>query len=676
VVSRQGSLPIWRFGAFEVEGRTGELRRNGIAIKLQEQPSRLLLFLLEHGGEIITREDLRQELWPADTFLDFDHALNSRVMKLREALGDSSDNPVYIQTIPRKGYRFVAPVHTVRQLTPAQIAQTTDSDLSLDGLEGETAIAGAARQGYPETSVTTPDGRHETDSLTTGEPRTRSPAHPSRGRQVALILSVLLFIIGLPVVMNWGSLRNSILQRSSPVRIHSLAVLPLENLSGDLEQEYFADGMTAELITELAKISSIRVISRTSVMQYKRVRKPLAQIARELDVDAVVEGEVLRSHNRVRITAKLIDTAKDRHIWAETYDQDLRDVVSLQGDVVRSIANAIRARVTPDEVGRLTAGRRVKPESYETYLKGRYFLDKRTTEGFYKAVEYFQQAIREDPRYAEAYAGLAKTYDLLGTYELLPPKESFPKAREAANNALHLDGALSEAYAARGLASSMYERDWNAAEQDFQHAFMLNSNDATAHHWYAEHLINVGQAERAVAELERARKIDPLSLPINGTLGRVYRDAGRYDESIEQCQKTLGLDPDFAQGHWCLGLSNLAEKHFAEALAEMQRANALGTTPIYACGLGYAYAAAGNKLKARAMIEELKGESQTTYVPAYFIAAIYGALGEKDQAFAWLQRAYDERDPQITYLLLDPFMDPLRSDARFNDLVRKVGFPQ
>lgn len=478
-----GGLPIWRFGAFEVDGRTGELRRNGVVIKLQEQPSRLLLFLLEHAGEIITREDLRQELWSADTFLDFDHALNSRVMKLREALGDSSDNPVYIQTIPRKGYRFVAPVHTVRPLTPAQVAQKTDSDLSLSGLEGELAIAGAARQGYPETSVPTPDGRHETDSLTIGELSTRSPAHPSQRRQVALIISALLFH-RTACCDERGRLRNSILQRSSPVRIHSLAVLPLENLSGGLEQEYFADGMTAELITELAKISSIRVISRTSVMRYKRVRKPLAQIARELDVDAVVEGEVLRSHNRVRITAQLIDTAKDRHVWAETYDQDLSDVVSLQGDVARSIANAIRARVTPDEIGRLTSGRRVDPESYEAYLKGLYFLDKRTTEGFYKAVQYFQQAIREDPRYAEAYAGLAKTYDLLGTYELLPPKESFPKAREAANTALQLDGALSEAYATRALASSMYERDWSAAEQDFQRAFMLNSNDATAHHWY------------------------------------------------------------------------------------------------------------------------------------------------------------------------------------------------
>jgi TolB-like protein/DNA-binding winged helix-turn-helix (wHTH) protein/Tfp pilus assembly protein PilF len=676
VVSRQGGLPIWRFGAFEVEGRTGELRRNGVVIKLQEQPSRLLLFLLEHAGEIITREDLRGELWSADTFLDFDHALNSRMMKLREALGDSSDNPVYIQTIPRKGYRFVAPVHTVNPPTPAQVAQKPGSVLSSSGLEGEMAIAREAKQGYPETAVPRPEGKHKTDSLATVEPRTISPAHPLRPWQVALIISVLLFVIGLLVVMNEGSLRNSIPQRSSPVHIHSLAVLPLENLSGDLEQEYFADGMTAELITELAKISSMRVISRTSVMRYKRVHEPLAQIARELDVDAVVEGEVLRSHNRVRVTAQLIDTAKDRHIWAETYDEDLRDVVSLQGDVARSIANAIRARVTPDEIARLTSDRRVDPESYETYLKGHYFLDKRTTEGFYKAVQYFQQAIHEDRRYAEAYAGLAKTYDLFGTYELLSPKESFPKAREAADKALRLDGALSEAYTARGLASSMYERNWAAAEQDFQRALRLNPNDATAHHWYAEHLINVGQPERAISELERARELDPLSLPITGTLGRAYRDARRYKESIDQCRKTLDLDPDFALGHWCLGVSDVAEKHYTEAVVEMQRANALGATPMYAYGLGYAYAAAGNRISARAMIEELKQESHTTYVPAYFIAAIYGALGEKDQAFAWLQRAYDERDPQITYLILDPFMDPLRSDPRFDDLVRKVGFPQ
>ena len=676
MVSRQGGLPIWRFGAFELEGRTGELRRNGVVIKLQEQPSRLLLFLLERAGEIITREDLRQELWSADTFLDFDHALNSRVMKLREALGDSSDSPVYIQTIPRKGYRFVAPVHIVHPPNLEQVAQEADSSLPADGPEREVAIAGQARHSHPETHLPPPDEKFEIDRLRTGEPKSRFAAHSPRPWQVALIISVVLCIIGLLVVMSRENLRNSILQRPSPVRIHSLAVLPLENLSGDLEQEYFADGMTAELITELGKISSIRVISRTSVMRYKGIRRPLSQIARELDVDAVVEGEVLRSNDRVRVTAQLIATAEDRHIWAEAYDRDLRDVVALQGDVARSIASSIRARVTPTELARINPGRRVDPEAYEAYLKGRYFFEKRTSEGIYKGLEYFQLAIRKDPRYAEAYAGLAKIYQILGSYEMLPPKESHPKAREAANKALQLDAALSEAYTARGLVASFYEWDWDAAEQDFQSAFMVNSNDATAHHWYAEHLMNVGQADRAIAELERARELDPLSLPINATLGRAYRDARRYEESINQCRKTLDIDPDFALAHWCLGVSYVAEKQYAEAITEMQRANIVGESPLYKYGLGYAYAAAGNKTRARAIIEELKQESHTTYMPAYFIAAIYGELAEKDRAFVWLQRAYDERDPQITYLLLDPFMDPLRSDPRFNDLVRKVGLPQ
>jgi len=544
--------------------------------------------------------------------------------------------------------------------------------LELHDPEHDIPIAGPEKPGHPEIRGPTLDDRYETDSQATGEPRTRAPARPW---QATLIISVLIFIIGLLAAIYGAGFVKSMRQTSSPARIHSLAVLPLENLSGDREQEYFADGMTAELITELGKISSIRVISRTSVMRYKGVRKPLAQIARELNVDAVVEGEVLRSNNRVRVTAQLIDTAEDRHLWAETYDRDLRDVVALQGNVAQSIANAIRARVTPAELARINPGRRVDPEAYEAYLKGRYFFAKRTSDGMYKGLEYFQQAIRKDPRYAEAYAGLAMTYQNLGSYEMLPARETYPKAREAADKALQLDSALSEAYSARGLVASFYEWDWEAAEADFQSAFMVNSNDAEVHHWYAEHLITVGQADRAVAELERARGLDPLSLPINATLGRAYRDARRYQESIDQCRKTLALDPDFALAHWCLGVSYVAEKRYAEAITEMQRANAVGASPLYMYGLGYAYAAAGNRPKARTVIDALKQRPGQTYTPAYFIASVYAALDEKDQAFAWLQRAYDERDPQITYLLLDPFIDPLRSDARFNALVRKVGFP-
>jgi TolB-like protein/Flp pilus assembly protein TadD len=513
------------------------------------------------------------------------------------------------------------------------------------------------------------------DRRTSEEPES-SPWRAPPGLWAILVsICVFLALAGLIYGIYSENLLGSILHRS-PGRIRSLAVLPFENLSGDVDQEYFADGMTAELITEVAKSSTIRVISRTSSMRYKRLRKPLAEIAKELNVDAVVEGEVLRSQDRIRVTAQLIDVALDRHLWAETYDRDLRDVVALQADVAQSIAKAIGTKVMPAALGHRSLARRVDPEAYEDYLRGRFFLEKRTSEGMNRAVDYLQQAIRKDPGFAEAYAGLAKTYDLLGTYEVRPPAESFPQAREAADRALQLDATLSEAFTARGLAWSMYERDWSAAESDFQQAFRLDSNNALAHHWYAEHLINIGQARRAVIELQRARELDPLSLPVNGTLGFAYRVDRKFEESIAQCRKTLDLDPDFAYAHWCIGVSQVAQKHYADAVAAMQRAKALGSAPLYTYGLGYAYAMAGNKTAAYAVIEDLKRGSRKDYVPSYFIASIYGALAEPDQAFAWLRRAEDERDPQITLLLCDPFMDPLRADPRFNALVREIGFPQ
>jgi TolB-like protein/tetratricopeptide (TPR) repeat protein len=540
--------------------------------------------------------------------------------------------------------------------------------------ELEAAFAKTAKSDA-ETFVPALDGTSETDGSGTEERRPRSRV-PTQRRQVIFIICGLLAIVGIIVVLAVGRFRSSVLQRSSSVKIRSLAVLPFENLSGDTEQEYFADGMTAELITELAKISSIRVISRTSVMRYKRLRKPLADIARELNVNAVVEGEVLRSQNRVRVTAQLIDTATDRHLWSETYDRDLRDVVGLQADVAQSIARAIGARVTPAEDSHRASTRRVDPDAYEAYLKGRFFLEKRTTTGFNKAVDYFQLAVRIDPRFAAAYGGLASTYNVLGTYGILPPSECFPKAREAADKASQLDETLSEAYVARGFAWSMYERDWSAAEQDFKRAIMLNPNDANAHHGYSEHLTNVGRAEGAISEMERARELDPLSLPTNATLGRTYRDARRNEEADVQCRKTLELDPEFAMGHWCLGVTRVAEKRYTEAVTEMQRANTLGEAPLYTWGLGYAYAVSGDRVRAEAVIGALKKRPDNAYMPAYYIASIYGALDEKDLAFTWLQRAYAERDPQITYLLLDPFMDPLRSDPRFDPLLRQVGFPQ
>ena len=640
---------VFRFSDVEVREREFSLLKAGKVLAVEPKAFRVLLLLLRNPHKVISKEELLNSVW-GDTAVT-EGSLTRCIWLLRRLLGDDVHEPRFIETVATVGYRFLQEV---------QVAEDGHVPLGIPVPNGHITESGATETEKPRTEEQLP-----------------RPRVQSRQRwAAALVMIAVAVIVGIIVVIVVGRFRRSVPQKASSVSVHSLAVLPFENLSGDTEQEYFADGMTAELITELAKISSIRVISRTSVMRYKRIRKPLGDIARELNVDAVVEGEVLRSQNRVRVTAQLVDVSTDRHLWSETYDRDLRDVVSLQADVAQSIAWAIGARVTPAEDSHRASTRRVNPEAYEAYLRGHFFLEKRTAAGFNKAAGYFQQAVRIDPRFAEAYAGLAKTYDILGTYGILPPNECFPKAREAADKALQLDDTLSEAYTARGTAWTMYARDWSAAEQDFQRAIRLNPNDANAHHAYAEHLTNVGRADGAIFEMERARELDPLSLPINGTLGRTYRDARRNEDADVQCRKTVELDPDFALGHWCLGVTDVAEKRYTEAVTEMQRANALGAVPMYTWGLGYAYAASGDRIRARAIIESLKKRPDNVYMPAYFIASIYGALDEKDLAFAWLQRAYAARDPDLTYLLLDPFMDPLRSDARFDALVRQVGFPQ
>lgn len=460
------------------------------------------------------------------------------------------------------------------------------------------------------------------------------------------------------------------------VRIDSVAVLPLANLAPKGGEDYFADGMTEELIIDLARISSLRVISRTSVMRYKGTARSLPEIGRELRVNALVEGTVRRSGDRVRITVQLVRVSPELHLWADAYEGDLHDVLSLQRDVARDIASEIQTKLGVRQVTLPRINKHLDPGTYEDYLRGRHFLAMRNAEAMHKALRYFHRAVQRDAQYAQAYAGLADTYDLLGMYELLPPDKSFPKAKEFASKALELDNALSEACTARAAAASYWEFDWAAAERDFQRAIALDPSSAIAHHWYGEHLINVGNAERALLELKRARELDPLSLAINSTLGRVYRDAHRYGEAVEQCRNTLELAPNFSMGHWCLGQAYMGEQRYLAAVSELELANTLGATPLLASDLGYAYAAAGRSREARVILKALQQKAQSAYVPPYLIGAIYGALGEKDEAFKWLERAYDERDSHITYLALDPEMDPLRSDWRFARLIQRLKLPR
>jgi len=621
-------LRLRRFAQFELDLRTGELYKEGKRIKLQEQPCHVLALLVEHPGDLITREELRKTLWPNDTFVDFDHGVNLAINKLRDALGDSVEKPRFIETLPRRGYRFIAPVSTPKTL----------------------------RDSEPQARVT---------SFRAGLAGSGS----STWRRV--LLSALLALSFLVVLVFFVTYRRG---RSAENNIHSLAVLPLENLSGDPNQEYFVDGMTDELTTHLAKIKSLRVISRTSAMQYKNVRKPLADIARSLHVDSVVEGSVVRSGDKLRITVQLVDARTDQHIWAEDYNRDLRDVVAVQGDVARRIAEGIRITLTPEERAELTSRHQINPEAYEAYLRGRYFWNRRTEEGMKKAIEYFEQSMGKDPNSPLAYDGLADCWLSLGWYGYLPPKEAFPQAKAAAMKAMELDASLAEAHASLAFASMNYDWDWSAAEREFQKAIELNPNYANAHHWYADYLSAVGRHQEAITESKRALELDPVSPIINAWLGWRYFFARQYDLAIEQYLKTLEMDPTFVPAHLVLGQGYEQKSMPEKAIDELQKAVSLsGGGSLYVSSLAHAYATAGRRAEAERLLRQMNELARHTYVPSFHIAIIHAGLGQRDQALVWLEKGYQERSAWMVWLKVDPRFDALRSDPRFQDLLRRVG---
>ena len=465
-------------------------------------------------------------------------------------------------------------------------------------------------------------------------------------------------------------------RKARPGRIKALAVLPLENLSRDPEQEYFADGMTEALITDLAQIGALRVISRTSVMQYKGVRKPLPQIARELNVEAVVEGSVLRSGDRVRITAQLIHAATDQHLWAKSYERDLRDILALQSEVARAIAQEIQIKLTPQERARLASARPVNPEVHEAYLRGVYYFNKFTDEGFRKASDCWRQALEKDPGYALAYAALATYYCALAAFSALP-NEAYPRAKAAAMKAVELDDMLAEAHSNLGLTKLHYDLDWSGAEREIQRAMELNPGLAIARHHYIVYLWAMGRLEQALREAKRAQELDPLSAHINADLGWTLFFAGRFDQSIKQFQKVLEFDPNFWMLHWGIGLGHQQKGRFEEAIAELGKAVSLsgGNTRSMA-SLAYAYAVAGERGKALKIRDQLNELSKRIYVPSFDMAVVYIGLGEKDEAFTWLGRAYEERFGWLIFLRVIPWFDSLRDDPRFQDLVRRMNFPE
>ena len=525
------------FGVFEVDLRAGHLTKRGLHLRLQEQPFQVLAMLLEKPGELVTREELRSKLWPS-TVVDFDHGLNKAISKIREALGDSVESPRFVETVARRGYRFLADVAVIDTADGQREAAADDLARPKDPAFVDLTHAGA----LPKRSL-----------------------GPYAWRLLGFIFALVL-----TASLSWiFYFRN----QSSP-KILSLAVLPLENLSGDASQDYFADGMTDELIIHLAQISALRVVSRTSVMTYKGVRKPLAQIASELNVDAVVEGSVLRSGERVRITAQLIRVPADKHVWAQSYEGDIRDTLALQNKVARAIVEQIRVTLNRYEQAALEHAKAVHPEAFQAYLAGRYFWNKRTGDGLKKAIDYFNQAIEKDPNYAQALAGLADAYALSGDWEygILSPEDAFPKAKAAATKALALDDNLAEAHTSLAFVLDLYDWDWESAEQEYKRAIALNPGYATAHHWYAWHLIVMGRNSEALAELRKAESLDPLSPIISADLADALCVAHLYDKSVQQSRKTLEMHPYFAVAHYELGQA-FAQKHmYTEAIGELRRA--------------------------------------------------------------------------------------------------------
>lgn len=573
------SRSIIRFGPFELDQDAGELRRDGTRVRLQEQPLQLLQILLENPGKVIPREELQKRIWHSDTFVDFDHGINNAIKRLREALGDTAETPHFVETLPRRGYRFIGVVEVPRQ--------------------------------------------------------------------------------------------------SRPTAIESIAVLPLENLSRDPEQEYFTDGLTEALITSLAKIGALRVVSRTTSMHYKGVHRPVREIAREVDADAVVEGSVLRSGERVRISIQLIDAYRDTHLWAESYERDLQNVLTLHSEIACAVATEIQIKLTPKDQQQLAAGQTGDTRAYEAYLKARYHWNKFTAEGVTKAVDYFQQAIAIDPGYSVAYSGLADCSSRMGWWGFVSPEHGFGAGRAAAQKAVELAPALAEAHGSLAWAIMHYDWDLVTAEQEFRRALELNSNYMSVQHFYAACLAAMTRSDDSVmVEMKRLLRLDPLSLIANFTVAKILAHLHRFEESLEYSRKALEVDPNFPPARLTLGIALHGLERYEEALLEVRKGmERSGNHGIYISALGSIHAAAGRRDDALKAVDELVALSKHRYVMPDCVAYIYACLNEKDEAFHWLDRAYEGRSPWLVYAARFFWLDSLRSDPRFDALLRRMNYP-
>ena len=619
-----------RFGAFEIDLRSGELRKHGIKIKLQDQPFQVLQLLLERPGEIVTREELRSKLWPENTFVDFDVGLNTAIKRLRDALSDSAESSHYVETLPRRGYRFIAAVEPVDEATTRLPGTSDQSEKVVD--------------------------------------QSRRWKIWSVGSLVVLIGSLLLYL-------NLGTLRQRLHRQPTPIQ--SIAVLPLENLSGDPTQDYFVDGMTDALTTDLGKIGHLRVISRTSTMRYKGTKEPLQQIARELDVDGLVEGSVARAGDRVRITANLVQVAPEKHLWADSFEGNIRDVFDLQDDASRAIANAIQIKLSPQEQARLTNSHTVDPQAYDAYLLGQFFAEKVLIPGDRnKPTEYFEQAIKDDPAWALPYAELARLDSIEGSNRPLP-NEKCTSAKDTVLEALKRDSESPEAHTVLADVEYFCEWNWAGAEREVERAIELNPNLAQAHSSRSRYLLTMGKPEEMLEETRRAVELDPLSFRIRWDRWIALYMVGRYDEALEQCRKIQELNPNLDLGYLYCGDVYVQKGNLTEAIQEFEKAVDLtgGKNPRTTAHLAYAYALAGRRNDAQKLLADLNNISKQHPVHPDLFALVYVGMGQKETAIDWLEKAYQVRARDLLDIRYDPQFAGLRTDPRFIDLIRRIGLP-
>jgi TolB-like protein/DNA-binding winged helix-turn-helix (wHTH) protein/Flp pilus assembly protein TadD len=620
-------VEVIRFGEFEANLRTRELRRDGAPVRLPDQSFEVLVMLMENPGELVTREEIRNRLWSSGTFVDFDHGLNNAVKRLRDALGDSAEKSRFIETLPRRGYRFLVEIDVPPDQPRFEIADPVPGTLT----------------------------------------------HPRRRPFVYALVAITALVFAAWAIRSFRKPTIAVTPGTRPIM---LAVLPFQNLSGDASQDYFTDGLTEEMISQLGEVNGdqLGVIARTSSMMYKNTTKNIEQIGRELGVEYVLESSVRREGEHVRITVQLIRVNKQVHVWANSYDREVKHSIEVQEEVARQVAQQIEVKlVNPSTAVNVASSHPINPDANDAYLRGRHFFNEFTEAGFSRAIEYFNQAIDLDPNFASAYSGLADSYNFLVITNVMSPNFGLPKAQAAAERAVELDPNLSDAHTSLALLK-LNTWHWTECQSELRKAIELNNSNSTAHRWYAACLIGAGRVEQAVQEIREANRVDPLSMANSAEMVRDLYYARHYEQAVEEAQRIEKFDPVFPRTHFWLGRVYAQMGKNAEAIAEAELVGPPDSTQRITEG-AYAYAHAGKLAEARTLLKRLEQRSKTGFVPAYDLAVVNIGLGDKEAALRWLQKAYEEGDWAFIVFATEPRLDPVRSDPRFQGILKKLDIP-